>query len=376
MRKLFIAALLGGSASISTVHAQDSDKGWFAEFLVGPNFIQAETHRDALDNDVLRLDTSTGITAAPQIGYDFGPFRLGAEVGYQRGSINDATNFGDFGGSVPVDRLGSIPGSRSAWSYMLNGTLDTPTRGGWGAYAGMGVGAARIKVNNASYDSTLLVDDSDTAFAWQAFAGLRKDLNERAALTGQVRYFLTDDARFSDGLGRDLRGDFEAVSVLFGLSFKFGAAKKPAPEPEPAPAPRAEPAPQPAPPPPPPPPPAPEPEPVVVPGPFIVFFGFDSAEITDEAADIIRDAAQAFKDTGQAEIMLEGHTDRAGADNYNQRLSERRAVAVRAELARNGVDASVVAVNGYGESKTLIDTLDGVREPQNRRVEISFPQDN
>ena len=363
MRKLFIAALLTSSASISAVQAQDNDKGWFAEFLVGPNFIQSETHRDAFDGDVLRLENSVGITAVPQIGYDFGPFRLGAEVGYQRGSINDATNFGDFGASVPVDRLGSIPGSRSAWSYMLNGTLDTPTRGGWGAYAGMGVGAATIKVNNARFDTTTLVDDKDLVFAWQAFAGLRKSLSDRTALTGQVRYFLTDDGRFSDGLNRDLRGDFEAVSILFGLSFKFGGAK-PAPA-EPAPQPVVEPEPAPPPPPPPPPP---------VPGPFIVFFDFDSADITDQAADIVRDAAQAFKDTGQVEIMLDGHTDRSGASDYNKRLSERRAVAVRAELARNGVDASVVTVQGYGENKTLIDTLDGVREPQNRRVEITFPQ--
>jgi opacity protein-like surface antigen len=65
-----------------------------------------------------------------------------------------------------------------------------------------------------------------------------------------------------------------------------------------------------------------------------------------------------------------GHADRSGTPQYNQRLSERRAQAVAAELERRGVARSNMAIQAFGESRPLVPTADGVREPQNRRVEI------
>ena len=69
-------------------------------------------------------------------------------------------------------------------------------------------------------------------------------------------------------------------------------------------------------------------------------------------------------------IQVTGYTDRSGSPGYNQRLSERRAEAVADALQRLGVPSSDMAVSGRGENDNRVPTAPGVREPQNRRVEI------
>ena len=107
-------------------------------------------------------------------------------------------------------------------------------------------------------------------------------------------------------------------------------------------------------------------------GPFIVFFDWDKDEITPQAAAILDNAAQAYQTTGQAQVMLAGHADRSGSDAYNVGLSQRRANNVRSYLAGRGVPDGSMTTEAFGESRPLVDTADGVREPQNRRVEITF----
>jgi outer membrane protein OmpA-like peptidoglycan-associated protein len=70
---------------------------------------------------------------------------------------------------------------------------------------------------------------------------------------------------------------------------------------------------------------------------------------------------------------LTGYTDLAGSLGYNQRLSVRRADNVANTLANWGVPRSDMAVSGRGENDPGVPTALGVREPQNRRVEIVFP---
>jgi outer membrane protein OmpA-like peptidoglycan-associated protein len=105
---------------------------------------------------------------------------------------------------------------------------------------------------------------------------------------------------------------------------------------------------------------------------FIVFFDWDRADITAEANRVIQDAVAEYRRSGRARVTATGHADRSGPDTYNQRLSERRAVAVRDALARAGVPAANISTVGRGEAQPLVPTADGVREPQNRRVEIVF----
>jgi hypothetical protein len=120
---------------------------------------------------------------------------------------------------------------------------------------------------------------------------------------------------------------------------------------------------------PPPPQPAPPP-PAVQASSFMVFFDWDRSDLSAQAQNTIQQAANTYKSTGAARITATGHADRSGPDNYNMALSLRRANAVKDSLVRNGVPAGAISVTGRGESQPLVPTADGVREPQNRRVEI------
>jgi OmpA-OmpF porin, OOP family len=103
---------------------------------------------------------------------------------------------------------------------------------------------------------------------------------------------------------------------------------------------------------------------------FLVFFDFDRADVTTEGDVVIRRAVENFRRGGSSRITATGHTDTVGTEAYNQRLSERRAEAVKAVLVRAGVPANQITTVARGESQPLVPTADGVREPQNRRVEI------
>ena len=118
---------------------------------------------------------------------------------------------------------------------------------------------------------------------------------------------------------------------------------------------------------------APVPAPQAAPAPartYLVFFDWDRADLTDRARQIIGDAAQNSRRVQSTRIEVSGHADRSGTPAYNQRLSQRRADAVAAELVRQGVNRSEIGIQAFGESRPLVPTADGVREPQNRRVEI------
>jgi len=118
--------------------------------------------------------------------------------------------------------------------------------------------------------------------------------------------------------------------------------------------------------------PAPEPAAPAVAGSYIVFFDWDSAELTPEAIEIIQTAALDAKNTGVARLLVVGHADRSGAASYNIGLSLRRSNAVKGGLIQSGIAESAISVEAKGETDPLVPTDDGVREPQNRRVEIFF----
>ena len=124
----------------------------------------------------------------------------------------------------------------------------------------------------------------------------------------------------------------------------------------------------------PPPPPAPVVAPAVqAPAPartYLVFFDWDRADLTARAREIIAEAASNAGRVQATRIEVAGHADRSGTPAYNQRLSQRRADAVAAELVARGISRNDIAITAYGESRPLVPTADGVREPQNRRVEI------
>ena len=103
---------------------------------------------------------------------------------------------------------------------------------------------------------------------------------------------------------------------------------------------------------------------------YLVFFDWDRADLTQRARQIVSAAAQASTHVQTTRIEVNGYTDLSGTAAYNQRLSVRRAQTVESELVRDGVARSEISIHGYGDSSPLVPTAKGVREPQNRRVEI------
>jgi outer membrane protein OmpA-like peptidoglycan-associated protein len=103
-----------------------------------------------------------------------------------------------------------------------------------------------------------------------------------------------------------------------------------------------------------------------------VFFDFDKSDITPAAANILNSAVTAYANCGMASVMLAGHTDRAGTPKYNVGLAERRNAAVSAYLTGRGIPAARISAQGFGETMPKVATADGVREAQNRRVEVTY----
>lgn len=102
----------------------------------------------------------------------------------------------------------------------------------------------------------------------------------------------------------------------------------------------------------------------------IIFFAWDRPVIDGDAAARLDDVAASFASQPGARLELSGHADRSGPAGPNVSAGRKRAAAVQAYLAARGVPEAAMTVMSYGETRPLVPTADGVREPQNRRVEI------
>lgn len=116
---------------------------------------------------------------------------------------------------------------------------------------------------------------------------------------------------------------------------------------------------------------APPPPVVCNKGPYLVFFDWDKSDLTAETSGILESMGASYPGCGGATVSIVGYADRSGSDRYNVGLSERRAATVMNYLANRGVPVSVMSTQGLGESNPRVPTADGVRELQNRRVEIT-----
>jgi outer membrane protein OmpA-like peptidoglycan-associated protein len=105
-------------------------------------------------------------------------------------------------------------------------------------------------------------------------------------------------------------------------------------------------------------------------GGFLVFFDWDKSSLTKEGTSIVQNVAATAKSANFSKIMATGHADTSGSAQYNLGLSARRAATVKAALIKMGLSGDKIVTAGKGETQPLVPTKDGVREPQNRRVEI------
>jgi flagellar motor protein MotB len=112
------------------------------------------------------------------------------------------------------------------------------------------------------------------------------------------------------------------------------------------------------------PPPAEGPVAIPPPGPVILYFEWDSADLTDAGRRQLDRAAEDYSRSGQANVLLAGHADRSGSGSYDQGLARQREQNVRAYLTAKGVPADSIAAEGFGETPRPT--------PPGPRVEITF----
>lgn len=103
-----------------------------------------------------------------------------------------------------------------------------------------------------------------------------------------------------------------------------------------------------------------------------ILFGFDSSSLTAESEKNIAELARTLQKYDDTNVLIEGHTDSKGAENYNQELSERRANSVSGRLKSLGVGSSRINKVGYGENQPVADNSTEAGRSQNRRVEVAI----
>jgi outer membrane protein OmpA-like peptidoglycan-associated protein len=101
-----------------------------------------------------------------------------------------------------------------------------------------------------------------------------------------------------------------------------------------------------------------------------VFFDTNKATIKKVSFPLLDEVAQALKDNPTIKVRIEGHTDSQGNDNFNMKLSQRRAESVRTYLIGKGIEADRMVPQGYGETVPIADNRTSAGRAQNRRVEF------
>jgi outer membrane protein OmpA-like peptidoglycan-associated protein len=308
----------------------------------------------------LRLDENVGIGTVGAIGYGLGNgIRFELQGDFLSAGVRQLART-----PFPASSSGSVHTYGAMGNVLFDMDIGMPY-----VYPYLGVGAGYqwthfrgLRVAEVGGPFTLGSDDTRGEPAGQLIAGLSMPLPWVRGLSATAEYHFMDilgGAKFNAletpvGGGAPvtarltMHNQFDHL-FLVGLRYAFFTPAPPAPAP--APAPVAAPAPAPS-------------------RSYLVFFDWDKATLTDRARQIIREAAENSARVQYTRILVNGYTDTSGTPQYNMGLSIRRARAVEAELVRDGVPQAAINIHGYGETHLLVPTGPGVREPQNRRVEI------
>jgi len=350
--------LLATSLVAPGLAAAQNLSGLYIAAGVGANWRESVSSSGANQN---RTEWSPGWTGVGSVGWAFGNgIRVEGEVSYRENQIDTFQRSGrNAFNSAGVNRqLGLMANA------FYDIPLGDPLRLGvtFTPYVGGGIGSGwmqgrGLRATFPDGGGVTIDNASGWNFAYQAIGGIAFGLGQFVpglSLTTEYRYYSTLDLDFSgtnrsSGSSGTTRISSSAPnhnhSVLVGLRYAFSTPPRPAAVAAPA----AAPAPA---------------------RTFLVFFDWDRADLTDRARQIIAEAATNARTVRSTRIEVSGHADRTGTAVYNQRLSVRRAEAVAAELVRRGIARNEMTIQGFGFDRPLVPTAMGVREPQNRRVEI------
>lgn len=354
MKNERILLAVAAAALLATPAQADQHRGWYVGAGGGASFTESSDAK--VPAGTLKPDYDTGYVVNGNLGYAWGNgLRTEAELGYRNSDLDKVTGPGT--GAATGGSLGVLNTMFNALYDIDTGTFVTP-------YVGGGIGYASIspdKNTNAGFPGGGY-DGDEGAFAYQAIGGLAFAVADNMDLTVDYRYLRAlEETYTSYAAGSSVKTAYASHNVLAGLRYYFDEAPAAAA----APVAMAAPAPQ-----------APRQAPVTKPvveaaaQNYIIFFDFDQSKITPEAQRILASVASDYKAGKAPKVSLSGHADRSGKDKYNVGLSKRRAEAAEKELVRLGVPANVIATSWAGERENMVPTADGVREAQNRRVEI------
>ena len=107
---------------------------------------------------------------------------------------------------------------------------------------------------------------------------------------------------------------------------------------------------------------------------FVVYFAWDSPDLSEIAKGFVEGVAAEAVRQQPSGIVISGHADTSGSDDFNMSLSRERVETVAAHMTAGGIDASILVLEWFGEAMPAVETADNVRNPGNRRVEVSFRQ--
>lgn len=332
---------------------------------VGPNYQQEEAIRASpgLGTPPFTAHFGIGANGVASVGYGLGNgVRVEIQGDYMWDNLHQISGGGTAAASHGSQRQYGAMGN-VLYDFDIGSPFVFPYIGVGGGYQFTRFDNVNLTAANKSY--SIASSATNGNFAYQGIVGAAFPIAPVPGLSATLEYrFIgvlgpqgeaaSDVTALPTGGFHTARGNWDFNnnynhSILVGLRYAFGVV--PPPPPPPAPAPVAVPAPAPA-------------------RTYLVFFDWDKADLTDRARQIIKEAADASTHVQTTSIEVNGYTDLSGTAKYNMGLSVRRADAVKAELIRDGVAAAEIETQGFGETHPLVPTANGVREPQNRRVEI------